>query len=315
MFRRRDEDEVEYTLQPANRNAANPANSGFAATNQAPGQLITTHAPNNMPYNPAAHSLAQANAAQSTGENQSAPSSYMKAGASFQAALDNVTAKPEAPSQPQAQVQTPAPKEIKVPITSTPKANPSMNTFVPSAIRASSNPTNSQNQPQPQSAMQQNMAAPKQQPLKVDNIGLETERRLTVGYGIALEGKVSDCDKLVIYGNVNAELNNVKALQISDSGCFRGAAEIDYAEISGIFEGELRVRKSIVISSTGRVSGKITYSSIEIKPGGKFTGEIIEAKLDSDNSSSSANNERSGESRSEDFSLFSSEQKAENRAA
>jgi len=290
MFRRRDEDEIEYTLQPGNRN---PANSGFAATNQTPGQMINTHAPNNMPYNPAAHSLAQ------TQQNAAVETPAAKS-TQFQTVLDNVT-KPE----PQ------TPKETK---TSTSKASSSMNTFVPSAIRASSNPTNSQT-PQAQNPVPIAAPAPKQQPLKVDNIGLETERRLTVGYGIALEGKVSDCDKLVIYGNVNAELNNVKALQISDSGCFRGAAEIDYAEISGVFEGELRVRKNIIISSTGRVSGKITYSSIEIKPGGKFTGEIIEAKLDSDNSSSSATNEqRSGETRSEDFSLFS-EQKAENRAA
>jgi len=293
MFRRRDEDEVEYTLQPANRN---PAGSAFNATNQMPGQTISvppapTYTPNNTPYNPAAHSLAQA-------QSQPQAEAAQKNNSS---AAHNQNPAPEASHEPQ------TPKETK---TVTPKSAANMNTFVPSAIRTSSTsstqtpqPQNVQSQPQPQQAA-------KPQAVKVDNIGVETERRLTVGYGISLEGKVSDCDKLVIYGNVNAELNNVKALQISDSGCFKGAAEIDYAEISGLFEGEIKVRKNIIISSTGRVSGKITYNTIEIKPGGKFTGEIIEAKADSASPSSpsqpanSTGSEQRLEQRPGDFNLF-----------
>lgn len=116
--------------------------------------------------------------------------------------------------------------------------------------------------------------------------GIEAERRLTVGYGITLTGEVSDCDRLVIYGKVNAKLHNVKFLQISDSGKFNGSAEIGQAEISGVFEGELKVANNITITSTGRVNGKITYGSIEIRPGGKFTGEIIE-------DATSANNQQS----------------------
>ena len=131
-------------------------------------------------------------------------------------------------------------------------------------------------------------AAPAYAPSKLE--GVEAERRLTVGYGITLTGEVSDCDRLVIYGKVNAKLANVKFLQISDSGKFNGSAQIDQAEISGVFEGELKVANNITITSTGRVNGKITYGSIEIRPGGKFTGEIIE-----DTSSLSANNQQSAQ--------------------
>jgi cytoskeletal protein CcmA (bactofilin family) len=114
------------------------------------------------------------------------------------------------------------------------------------------------------------------QPIATAAPALETERRLTVGYGITLEGEISDCDRLVIFGKVNAKLNNVKFLQISESGKFSGRAQVEQAEVSGGFEGELVVKNSIVISTTGRVNGKITYGSIEIRPGGKFTGEIVE---------------------------------------
>lgn len=106
---------------------------------------------------------------------------------------------------------------------------------------------------------------------------IETEKRLTVGYGITLEGKISNCDKLIVYGHVHADLNDVKTLHISESGKFSGFASIENAEISGAFEGDLIVENSIVINSTGKMSGKVTYGSIEIKPGGKFTGQIVDA--------------------------------------
>lgn len=106
---------------------------------------------------------------------------------------------------------------------------------------------------------------------------IETEKRLTVGYGITLEGKISNCDKLIVYGFVNADLTDVKTLHISESGKFSGFAAIENAEISGAFEGDLIVENSIVINSTGKMSGKVTYGSIEIKPGGKFTGQIVDA--------------------------------------
>ena len=108
--------------------------------------------------------------------------------------------------------------------------------------------------------------------------GVEAERRLTVGYGITLKGQIANCDKLIIYGTVDADLDDVKTLHISESGTFKGSANISQAEISGTFEGDICVEDNIIINSTGRVSGKITYGSIEIRPGGKFTGQIVEAE-------------------------------------
>lgn len=262
MFRRNNEDEIEYTLQPANKN---PGNSGNIASNNS--SLAAQIAP---------QLDAQATSVPfiKTSAAQSAPVQPEALKADLAAQTPVFAPAPAPKAEVQAPAPTPAPREVAA--KPAPKSQ-AVNTFVPSALRASNNVAA---QPSAPVSTTSNFAV--KTPLKIDNIGLETERRLTVGYGISLEGKISDCDKLVIYGTVNAELNNVKALQISDSGCFRGAAEIDFAEISGLFEGELKVRKSIVINATGKVSGKITYGSIEIKPGGKFTGEIVEDKALSD---------------------------------
>lgn len=97
---------------------------------------------------------------------------------------------------------------------------------------------------------------------------------LTVGHGIELKGEIATCDRLVIEGQVDATLNNVHTMEIAEGGSFKGAAKIEEAEISGLFDGDLEVRGRLIIYSTGRVRGKITYGEIEIERGGELTGEI-----------------------------------------
>ena len=99
-------------------------------------------------------------------------------------------------------------------------------------------------------------------------------RVLTVGHDILLKGEIATCDRLVIEGAVDATLNEVHTVEIAETGSFKGAAEIEDAEISGIFDGELTVRGRLVIYSTGQVRGKITYGEIEIERGGEMTGTI-----------------------------------------
>ena len=99
-------------------------------------------------------------------------------------------------------------------------------------------------------------------------------RVLTVGHDILLKGEIATCDRLVIEGEVDATLNEVHTVEIAEGGSFKGTAQIEDAEISGLFEGELVVRNRLVIYSTGKVRGKITYGEIEIERGGELTGEI-----------------------------------------
>jgi cytoskeletal protein CcmA (bactofilin family) len=256
MFRRKEDEVIASTSQPASANPApNPMQTPFAA------------APSQKPAAPSFGTFG-ASASSSAAENASEPKKPATAPLTTQQvglgapggaspAQQAIAPKPAPGSQSAAQQTSPANS-----------AAPAGSSFAPSYNKV----------PAPTAAPATIPAAPAQastQPSsKLD--GIEAERRLTVGYGITLTGEVSDCDRLVIYGKVNAKLANVKFLQISDSGKFNGSAQIEQAEISGVFEGELQVTNNITITSTGRVNGKITYGSIEIRPGGKFTGEIIE---------------------------------------
>jgi cytoskeletal protein CcmA (bactofilin family) len=102
----------------------------------------------------------------------------------------------------------------------------------------------------------------------------EGESKLTVGPNIKLKGvEITDCDTLVVEGSVEATMDS-RVIQISERGAFKGSAEIDVAEIRGLFEGNLTVRQKLVIYSTGKVTGKVRYGKVVIEEGGQLSGEI-----------------------------------------
>lgn len=101
-----------------------------------------------------------------------------------------------------------------------------------------------------------------------------SKRVLTVGHDIHMKGEISTCDRLVIEGSVDATLKDVHTVELAQTGSFKGTAEIEDAEISGEFEGDLTVRGRLIIYSTGKVSGNLSYGEIEIERGGQISGNV-----------------------------------------
>src|ERR687897_3821967 len=100
------------------------------------------------------------------------------------------------------------------------------------------------------------------------------ESKLVVGHDIKIKGvEISDCDTLVVEGRIEATLDS-RVLEITEHGVFQGTIAVDNAEIHGRFEGELTVRKQLIIQSTGKVSGKIRYAKIKIEEGAEMSGEV-----------------------------------------
>ena len=98
--------------------------------------------------------------------------------------------------------------------------------------------------------------------------------RLCVGPKIKLKGvEISDCDVLVVEGEVEATVNS-KAMQIAKPGTLKGHVAIDVAEIFGDFSGELTARTKLIVHSTGRVSGKIRYGKLIVAEGGELSGDV-----------------------------------------
>ena len=100
------------------------------------------------------------------------------------------------------------------------------------------------------------------------------EARLVVGPDIKMKGvEVNDCDTLQVEGRIEATLD-ARVLEITEKGVFSGTVAVDNAVIHGRLEGELTVRKQLIVHATGRVSGKIRYSRIKVEEGAELSGEI-----------------------------------------
>jgi cytoskeletal protein CcmA (bactofilin family) len=99
-------------------------------------------------------------------------------------------------------------------------------------------------------------------------------KRLIVGHGIRLSGEISSCDRLVVEGAVEATLNDTLALEIAESGRFTGGCEVEEADISGVYDGDLTVRKRLFVRATGRLTGTVQYGELELERGGQIAGNI-----------------------------------------
>ena len=79
--------------------------------------------------------------------------------------------------------------------------------------------------------------------------------------------------KLVVEGRVDATLD-ARILEIAENGVFQGTIAVDQAEIRGRFEGEITVRKQLIVHSSGKVSGKIRYAKIKMEEGAEIAGDL-----------------------------------------
>ena len=104
--------------------------------------------------------------------------------------------------------------------------------------------------------------------------GVADARKMFVGREIVISGEISTCDQLLLEGTADAKLRDSRHLEVTESGIFKGHAEVDDADISGRFEGELIVHGRLRIRATGSIEGRIQYGELEVESGGRMIGDI-----------------------------------------
>ena len=116
-------------------------------------------------------------------------------------------------------------------------------------------------------------------PRRVDRprgaVGAEPDSsRLVVGRDISLNGEITACEKLVVEGRVEAVLSNARVIEVAPTGFFKGSAEVEEADISGRYEGDLVARERLVVRAGGHIKGKVRYGRIVIESGGEVSGDM-----------------------------------------
>ena len=96
---------------------------------------------------------------------------------------------------------------------------------------------------------------------------------LFVGEGVVLKGTFEVPDIASISGIVEGELT-AKQVIIEATGIVRGKLSGESIDIRGEVNEYISSTRSLIIRSTGKVSGSINYSEIEIEKGGHLHGEL-----------------------------------------
>lgn len=102
-------------------------------------------------------------------------------------------------------------------------------------------------------------------------------KQLTIGKAVRVSGEVSGCERLVVEGQVDATLKDVKFIEVTQNGAFKGDAEVENAIIAGNYEGSLKVSGHLEIAGSGTVKGTVSYKTIAVASGGQVLGTIESA--------------------------------------
>ncbi len=114
------------------------------------------------------------------------------------------------------------------------------------------------------------------QPRKAERgaIGAHDSKHLVIGRDISLSGEISSCDRLIVEGRAEVVLQGAQIIEVTASGFFKGSADVEEADISGLFEGDLVARDQLILRAGGRIKGTVRYGRIVIEAGGEVSGDM-----------------------------------------
>ena len=100
-----------------------------------------------------------------------------------------------------------------------------------------------------------------------------TSNNLVIGDGVTFKGSISAPGKAIINGVVSGELI-ADDLLIGQKGKVSGIVRAREMDVHGELNQDISCKDHILIHSTGRVSGSLEYSELEIQRGGQFRGDM-----------------------------------------
>ena len=97
--------------------------------------------------------------------------------------------------------------------------------------------------------------------------------KVIVGNGVKLKGEITDADELQVDGHADITIVTDNLI-VGSTGNLKGNIQTDNADVWGKIDGDLKISGTLTIQEQGEVSGTVEYQNIQIKLGGKMTGEI-----------------------------------------
>ena len=97
--------------------------------------------------------------------------------------------------------------------------------------------------------------------------------KVVIGYGVSIEGEIKKADEVQIDGEADITIKTDNVV-IGTTGKCKGNIETHNADIWGVFDGDLKASGTLTIQEEGNATGSIEYQNMQIKLGGKLSGDI-----------------------------------------
>lgn len=118
-----------------------------------------------------------------------------------------------------------------------------------------------------------------------DNSDSTVKGLLVLGEGVSIKGTFLVPDKATISGTVEGELI-AKEINVLQTGIVRGKVVADVIDISGQVFDSLTSKRSLLVRSSGVLTGTVKYAELEIEKGGRLEGQLD--RVSGDGSSAAA---------------------------
>ena len=99
------------------------------------------------------------------------------------------------------------------------------------------------------------------------------EAKVVIGNGVTINGEIKKADEVQIDGEADVTMKTDNIV-IGLTGKCKGNIETHNADIWGAFDGELKASGTLTIQAEGNATGSIEYQNMQIKLGGKLSGDI-----------------------------------------
>ncbi len=97
--------------------------------------------------------------------------------------------------------------------------------------------------------------------------------KVIIGNGVSITGEIKKADEVQIDGEADITMKTDNIV-IGNTGKCKGNIETHNADIWGTFDGDLKASGTLTIQEDGNATGTIEYQKMQIKLGGKLSGDI-----------------------------------------
>lgn len=97
--------------------------------------------------------------------------------------------------------------------------------------------------------------------------------KVIIGNGVNLKGEISKAEEVQIDGEADVTMKTDN-LVVGATGNCKGNVETHNADIWGVFDGDMTASGTLTIQEAGKVSGTVEYQNLQIKLGGKISGDV-----------------------------------------